>query len=459
MTIPPFPASSPPAASRWRDQPAPAASVSDYIADLLWPRVLRSAAYGLRAGRLGLGFFAVVIAALLLGVGQWLDRLAWGARPPMGWMGGSEGMFAWSWYVHLPWRLVSVWPLTTLVVGPLLLVAWLTLLAAISRLTACEVSQGRFLSWWEGLAFAVARWKSILGAVLGPLVFVWLVVLGVAVLGWLGLSWPWLNIVGAVFYFVLLAAGLFAAGVLAVYLLGHNLLIPAIVCEGADAIDAVQRGFAYTLARPVRLAIYLALGVVSLIVVVGIVSAITVWGIDFAARGATAFMPRAAVNEGRVYEAQSRRSVWEGTRSALEESGLGIVFSLTDPFAAFQAAPSRSDVARPFGVAAEPTRPTTPRPDQSGELTRTYTAAAHVVRFWTLIPLVALAGAAVSCGMSVVTVVYLAIRRVCDGQDISEIWWPGAIEKSMAESMAARAKAAPAAPSSGGGDLSKPDYE
>jgi hypothetical protein len=451
MSAPPPPPSPAPSPVRWRDQPAPAASVQDYIADLLWPRVLRSAAYGLRAGRLGLGFFAVVIGALLLGLGQWADRLAWGPRPPMGW---SEGLFAWAWYVRLPWRMVTVWPLTTLVVGPVLLTVWLTLLAGISRLTACEVAQGRFLSWWEGLAFAAARWKSILGAAVGPLIAVWLIVVGLAALGWVALSWPWLNIVGAVFYFALLAAGLFAAGILAVFLLGHNLLIPAIVCEGADAIDAVQRAFAYTLARPVRLAIYLLLGLISLVVVIGILSTITMWGIDFAARGATAFMPRPATNEGRTYDPPARRSVWEGTRSALEDSGLGMRFAPTDPYAMFQATPDRSAVARPFGVAAEPTRPSTPSPDSAGELTRTYHAAAHVVRFWTLIPLVALAGAAVSCGVSVMTVVYLAIRRVCDGQDISEVWWPGAIERSMSESMAARAQAAgPATP----GELPKAD--
>jgi hypothetical protein len=443
MTTPP---PMPPAPSRWRDQPAPAAGVSDFIADLLWPRVLRSAAYGLRAGRLGLGFFAVVIGALLLGLGQRADRLAWGPRPAMGW---SEGSFAWAWYVHLPWRLVSVWPLTMLVAGPLLLVVWLTLLAAISRLTACEVAQGRFLSWWEGLAFAVARWKSLLGAALGPLVFVWLLVAAIAALGWLFLSWPWVNILGAIFYFVLLASGLFAAGVLAVFLLGHNLLIPAIVCEGADAIDAVQRAFAYTLARPVRLAVYLLLGLASLVVVIGIVGAITVWGIDLAARGSTAFM-----REGT----RAPRSVREGTESALQNTNAGMILVPTDPYAMVRAAPERSAVARPFGVAAEPARPATPRSDAGGGLTRTYTAAAHLVRFWTLIPLVALAGAAASCGVSVMTVVYLAIRRVCDGQDITEIWWPGAIERSMAESMAARAQAAgPLA--AGGEDGSKPDQE
>jgi hypothetical protein len=441
MTSQPMPTAQPSAAPKWREHPSAAASVADYVADLLWPRVLRSAAYGLRAGRLGLGFFAVVIGALLLGIGTWLDRLAWGARPPIGWVPGE---YAWAWYVQVPWRLVTVWPLTTLVIGPVLLAVWLTLLAAISRLTACEVAQGRFLSWWEGLAFAAARWKSLLGSVLGPLLLVWLLVVGLAALGWLVLSWPWLNLVGAVLYFLLLGTGLFAAGVLAVYLLGHNLLVPAIVCEGADAIDAVQRAFAYTLARPVRLAIYLFLGLVSLVVVVGILSTITMWGIDFAARGTTAFMPRGTAGP---------RSVWEGTRSAVQESGIGMVFAPTDPYAVLQAQSERSGVARPFGVTAEPTRAATPSPDSTGDLTRSYNAAAHVVRFWTLIPLVALAGAAVSCGVSVMTVVYLAIRRVCDGQDISEIWWPGAIERSMAESMAARAKAAPV------GELSKPGGE
>jgi len=39
-------------------------------------------------------------------------------------------------------------------------------------------------------------------------------------------------------------------------------------------------------------------------------------------------------------------------------------------------------------------------------------------------------------------VVYLAIRRVCDGQDTAEIWMPGMMEGVMTESLRGRAAAA-----------------
>ena len=38
--------------------------------------------------------------------------------------------------------------------------------------------------------------------------------------------------------------------------------------------------------------------------------------------------------------------------------------------------------------------------------------------------------------------VYLAMRRVCDGQDVAELWIPGAIEANMAAAMSGRARAA-----------------
>jgi hypothetical protein len=411
--VPPPPAPAGP--SRWRDQPAAASSVSDWVSDLLWPRVLRSAAYGLRAGRLGLGFFAVVIAALLLGIGTSLDRWFWGPREP--WMPDPAASWPWRAYLSLPYYLVQHWPVTTLVFLPVLLATWLVLLGAVSRLTACEIAQGRFLSWWEGLAFAVARWKSMLGAVLGPLVVVWLIILALAFLGWVFLSLRWVNVVGGVFYIFPLFAGLLAAGLLAIYILGHNLLIPAVVCEGADAIDSVQRAYAYALARPVRLIIYLALGIISVVVVVGLVSLVVLWGIEFSMR-ATAHW---ASPEGQA-------TVVRGTQEAVGDGGLSVVRLLPGgPLDLFSVAPSGLD--RALGP----------------ELPRTWGSTAELIRFWTLIPLVALAGVWLSCGMSAATMVYLAIRRVCDGQDVGDIWWPGTIERAMSESMAARAAAAPAA--------------
>ena len=44
--------------------------------------------------------------------------------------------------------------------------------------------------------------------------------------------------------------------------------------------------------------------------------------------------------------------------------------------------------------------------------------------------------------MSVNTAMYLGMRRVCDGQDWSELWVPGMIAGTMAQSLAGRAKVA-----------------
>ena len=75
----------------------------------------------------------------------------------------------------------------------------------------------------------------------------------------------------------------------------------------------------------------------------------------------------------------------------------------------------------------------------------TFDASARIIRFWTAIPLAFVSAAALSCAASAATMVYLALRRVCDGQDIAELWTPGAVEAGMAESLSGRAELSRAA--------------
>src|SRR5690606_13890040 len=53
--------------------------------DLVWPRVLGAARLGLRPSRLGLAFFGVIIAALLLEIGRALDALLVKSGPAWPW--------------------------------------------------------------------------------------------------------------------------------------------------------------------------------------------------------------------------------------------------------------------------------------------------------------------------------------------------------------------------------------
>jgi hypothetical protein len=74
----------------------------------------------------------------------------------------------------------------------------------------------------------------------------------------------------------------------------------------------------------------------------------------------------------------------------------------------------------------------------------TYGVAAGIIGFWTLIPVGLVYAAAFSCGVALHTVLYLALRRLCDGQDFAELWVPGMIAGTMAVSLEGRARVAAA---------------
>lgn len=366
--------------------------------ELQWPRVLSGARHGLRPALAGLGFFAIVTVGLLITVGLRIDAwLGWGGGVPVWpWLedpGRTWLLLPWRLYVTIPKSLVWGLPVTTLVFGPLAIFVWVVMLGAVGRMVASEVSLGRRISWTQGLAFSLRHWVSLVGAVLGPLVALWLIALMMGAAGYLLMSWPVVNLLGAVLFGVYLL-GAAAAVVTAVgYMLGRGLLVPAVVCEGADAVDAIQRVYGYVLGRPLRLAFYLALAVLGVAVVVGILGLLTYWTIGFAAQGA---------------------GVWAGGR------GGGAVWTAVRDAMGF---------AGPAGSYGEP---------PAG----TFAAAAWIIRLWSLIPLGLLLGTLVSCATAAMTMVYLAMRRVCDGQDVAELWIPGAIEANMAAAMSGRARAA-----------------
>jgi hypothetical protein len=391
-------------------QPAPRV-LSDWWEGLLWPRVLRSAVLGLRPGRLGLAFFFTVALLLVLSIGRSLDAqlVPGGAVLPWHEAGRPQG-FAhqlWHLFVALPWAWLRGWPITTLIAGPLLLVLGAVLLGAISRMTAEEFAHGRQVPWHQGLAFSARLWRSTTGAYVGPIVVVWLLALLLAAGGAVLFSIPVLNIIGGVLFGLFLLVALAAVIVAVAFVLGEALLVPAVVCDGSDAIDAVQRAYAYVLARPLRLIAYLLLGLLGVTVVVAVIGVLVWWTIAFAAHAAGAWARPAGWN-----------TLWWA--------------SFDEP---------------PPGTAAE-------------QPTGTFAVAGAFIRIWVLVPILLVAAAFFSTSMAAATVVYLAIRRVCDGQDVAELWTPGAIEATMAEVMSARGKVAQAydVPEAAGSDLERPDY-
>lgn len=370
--------------------------LADWWEELMWPRVLGAARLGLRPGRLGLAFFAVVLAWVLLGAGLWADGLVTKVHYPWPWewMDLRQQMLVWPWrvFVSLPKAVLMNHPVSAVVLGPVLLAAWGCLLGAVSRMTACEMSLGQTISWTDGLVFSVQRWRSVVGGVLGPLVLIWLIALALGLGGWVLMRWPILNIAGGLMYGAALLAGAAATLLILGYVLAHHLIVPAVMCEGTDAIDAVQRAYTYFFAKPVRLIAYTLVGLVGFLAVIGVCVVVASWTIGFAAYGSAAWAGQ-----------RGNPMVWKPTLEAA--------------------------VSLPMSAKA---------PAAEGAVEGTYAVGAWLIRLWTVTLVVLVWSAVVSCWMSVSTAVYLAMRRVCDGQDIAELWMPGMVPGAMAQVLEGR---------------------
>jgi hypothetical protein len=383
-------------------------TLDDLTRDLVWVRLLRAGPLSLRPARLGLGLAYLVCVGIVLAVTRALigpDRaaavgliveehaanlgsavLALGSLAPKA---AAREVYALG--VELPARLLSEATLATLLAGPALV--WLTAVVggAISRSVATEAAQGVSLAWPKALGFALGRWTSLTGALAIPLILVWGVALGLHVAGWALLSLPVVNIVGGLAWGLLLVGGLVGAVVLLAMIVGHPLLLPSVAVEGTDAVDAVQHAYSFVFARPLRLAAYWALLIVqgaALLLLAGLVVHLA---LQFVAVGA---------------------SGWSG------EAGRRIVGAL--PAAAI--GPDQALATSPRG---------------------TERVAAGIASLFTVALLGVLGAVVVSYAFTGSTLLYLAMRRVVDGQDMSEVYMPTLIPGTQSPTPAAAGVSAP----------------
>lgn len=384
------------------------------VREWLWVRVLGGALYGIRPGRMGLAFFGLVLIGLLIEAGRWIDA---GLRakdtivPPLGPMPVVRAyQIPWEWFVETPLRAVEWWPVTTLVFLPLAVFVGLLVACAIARIAAAEISLEKHLSWTDGLSYALRSWRSLLGAALGPVLLIWFIAAMVGLFGMLLLRWPYLNVVGAILFPLVLLGTIVAAALALIYVVASCLLVPAVAADGSDAIDAVQRAYAYVVDRPVRMILLLILALVGLMLTVAVVGLFVFAALYFAAAAA---------------------SLWAG-----EDGGRMIVRAVRSAMLYVEVGPVP-----------------TPMPDEGS-----YEVAGAIIRFWSVIVAMLVPAALLSGAAAAATMLYLAMRKAADGQDIEELWWPGKVDRAMAESMAARAKAAGTA-GIATGDLQKADYE
>lgn len=242
------------------------------------------------------------------------------------------------------------------------------LAAAACRMVACDVASDLNLGLAPALATARRKWRSLLGAVLGPLALMGVLALLIATLGLVMLRFNIVNIAGGVLYGVPLLLGAALVFVAVGYALGGWMLLPAVMVEGTDAIDAIQRAYAYTIGRPGRLAMYgaalLALLAVSSTAIALLIAEATQWTASLA-------------------------NAWTGAAP------------LSAGAHAFAAAPAS---------------------EHGG--TASFVQAA--VRWWESFAMNLVAAYAASFLCSGSTLLYLLLRRVNDEQDIEDIWSPEA---------------------------------
>lgn len=384
------------------------ATLSDLWADLVWPKLLEAVRLALRPSRIGLGVaFVLGVAAIVSGAGlldgaknkntvgsylemQLPDHLDGVWRAVSNQNPTTAARWIWRMFVDEPANLLTQSGRWAAVLALPLIFAWATIIGgAISRMAVCDHAMGLRITWPQGLGFALGRWRSLLLGAALPLLLVWVICLLMSIAGWVVFSTPWLNVLGGALWFLFLIGGVVVAVTLVAYLLGHPLLVPAVAAENADAIDAMQHAYAFVLARPLRLVIYAAVLLVQAALALLLVGTILELVAVVSQQSAGAFIKSADIR--RMFEP----GVWPANRTGLSTSEK---------------------------------------------------AARWAIGFWNHLPRLVFLGFCVSLYWCSSTMLYLAMRKVVDGQDTHEIWTPGMIPGTMsAEAERPRIRTADAA--------------
>ncbi|MEX0877038.1 MAG: hypothetical protein WD114_06225 [Phycisphaerales bacterium] len=178
--------------------------------------------------------------------------------------------------------------------------------------------------------------------------------------GGLLLSVPVLDLLGSILYLFGLALGILATVVLMLHVLALPLIVPALAVEGTDGFDAIQRSYAYVIGRPLRYLLYALILLLLGTIAAAVFAMVARISIDMTDAAALMF-----------------------TNDAAERALSG-----------------------------------------EGEMGATKAYAYRIVEIWrTIVELIA-AGYIISIFFTSSTLLYLVIRRVCDGQDINEVWEP-----------------------------------
>jgi hypothetical protein len=351
----------------------PQVLLSDLTRELLWTRSLRAPAMALRPSRVILGMAGALLASVIGSIHFGDADQPTIAEEVSAAISGAFGQAAEAitgldaggladavaTLALFPGRLLLDRPLAAVLLAVPMIVIFALFGGAIARAVTVEFATARSIEWTESLRTALARLGGTASALIAPLAIVGLLVLGMAA-GGLLLGVPVLDVIGAVLYGLGMIIALLALGILVLHALALPMLAPALMCEGTDAFDAVQRCYAYILARPLRLlahgALLLVLGVVSIAIIAA------------------------------VARQTDHLATWASARFT-PDAGLRVL-------------------------------------NGADELTATQPAAHAVINFWRAIADLIVSGFTVSYFFTAGSILYLIARRVCDGQDTMDIWDP-----------------------------------
>ncbi len=364
----------------------------DLSGSLIWPGLLRAAGLALRPARMTFAFVLVLtLAVLVVAADAWVlrgqgdgsavrgfgaiikDQLTVvGGRLDAG--KGAEGLWA---LILLPILLFREHAGVTMLLALPVAAAGAVFGGTIGRTAATEFGRRERTAWMDALVLSMRKWWTQSLAVLLPLVLIGVVAAALALLGRLLLGSSATGWVGGLLFGGGIVVGVFIVLALGVVVLALPMLVPAVLIEGTDSIDAVQRSAAYVVAHPLRYVLYAAVLFVQLLVMIGVLAAIV--------------------------------------QGACMVTGTLAAMFLEESFA---------DVVRQAAVFG-----TVPTVD-AGEFPAWQQRAAGMIVFWRGLFQVVPAVYAVSYFYTAGSALYLSMRRLCDGQDPGELWKPSDDEVS-----------------------------
>lgn len=360
------------------------ATLADFTDDLLWVKLMRAPALALRPERLVVCLFGVILILACLRLPgifissegsplntfiefekEALRELVSGIKR---FHSGDIVAGIWKFVFSGPRQTVSDAPLSAAIMFIPSILIFCLVGGAVSRMVACEFSQGTKMPWDKALMFSLSRLTSSVLALLMPLIVV--VGLGalISLFGWtLGIAGA--NLVGALAYGIALIFAALAVVAIGTYLIGWPMLIPAIACEGTDAVDATQRAVAYVLGRPLRLFLY---------------------------------------------------SVFLMAQAAVATLICAVVVAGVEGFIAHASAQFAGDAAKQVASG------------DAGSLGWSFKGAAWIVSQWHMALSLIVSAFVLCLHFSGSTIRYLLLRRINDGQELEEIWMPKMIPGTSA---------------------------